>query len=477
MDKKKMYLNIHYFLLGLYVIITALFSITLVRLNILPMVYLLAVIVVLAGISIPIIKGLIKNSRSNLIGKKKITASSILAIIMIFVLSFGTFYLGGTLDFFGTISGDRQVQNYYVVVNADSEYTKIKDIKGQNVGLMDQTTDEYEDAKTKLKKKVDVEYEIVGNYDVLASSLLYEEYEVIFLNSAYYEMAIEEVDGFTEDTTSILEEITVVTKLESNKKSVDVTKDSFNIYVSGIDTSGSIGNISRSDVNMIVTVNPVTKTILLTSIPRDYYVELGTIGEYDKLTHSGLYGIDETTATIEKLFDIDINYFARVNFTTLVNLVDALGGITVESDYSFSKNGYDFVAGENYLDGNAALTFARERYSFVSGDNQRVKNQQAVISGIIRKVTGSTAILTSYNSILNSLENNFQTSLTQKEITSLVKMQLGDMRSWNIEQQSVVGSGDMIPVYSIPHMNVYVMHPDQSSVAEATQNIQAVADN
>ena len=484
--KQKTKVNAYKVLSVIYVVVLALFLVNLIRLSVLPILYLGIVVVVLAAITIPLVKSL-RSKPKEVMGEngmpvpKKKTLSSVVAVIMIIVLAFGTFYMSGTLDFFGKISGNKQVHNFYVVVNADSDYEKLKDIKGETVGVMVQSSEAYTKAQEKLSKKAKVEFEKVGNYDALAGSLINDEYEAIFLNSAYYEMAIEEVDGFTTDTTRILEEITVVTSMEGGAKAVNVTKDSFNMYVSGIDTSGSIGNISRTDVNMIVTVNPKTRTVLLTSIPRDYYAKLGTIGEYDKLTHSGLYGIDETTATIEKLFGIDINYYARVNFTTVVNLVDALGGITVDSDYSFSARGqdgtvYSYNAGENYLGGEEALAFCRERKSFTEGDGQRIKNQQAVISGVINKVTGSTAILTRYNSILNAVESNFQTSLTQKDMTSLVKMQLGDMRGWDIRTQSVTGTGDMTPVYSIPHMSVYVMHPDQSSVVAATQAIQDVMD-
>lgn len=485
--KQKTKINVYKLLSVIYIIVLALFLVNLIRLSVLPILYLGIVIVVLTVITVPLVKSL-RSKPKEVMGKdgmpvpKKKTLSSMVAVIMIIVLALGSFYMGGTLDFFGKISGNKQVHNFYVVVNADSNYEKLKDIKDETVGVMVQSGEAYTNAQDKLKKKVDVEFEKVGNYDVLATSLINDEYEAVFLNSAYYEMAIEEIEGFTTETTRILEEITVVTSMESESKSVDVTKDSFNMYVSGIDTSGSIGNISRTDVNMIVTVNPKTRTVLLTSIPRDYYSKLGTIGEYDKLTHSGLYGIDETTATIENLFGIDINYYARVNFTTVVNLVDALGGINVYSDYSFSAKGqdgttmYSYSEGENYIYGEEALAFCRERKSFTEGDGQRIKNQQAVISGVINKVTGSTAILTSYNSILNAVESNFQTSLTQKDMTSLVKMQLGDMRGWNIKTQSVTGTGDITPVYSIPHTSVYVMHPDQSSVVAATQAIQDVMD-
>ena len=321
-----------------------------------------------------------------------------------------------------------------------------------------------------------MDYAKAGDSVSLANSLVKDEYKVIFLNSAYYDMALEEVEGFTAESVRILEEIQVEAKISEKTKKVDVTKDSFNVYISGIDTSGPIGNISRTDVNMIMTVNPNTKTILLTSIPRDYYVELATKGQMDKLTHSGLYGIDETTKTVENLFGIDINYYAKVNFTTVVKLVDVLGGITVNSDYAFTSRvgGYNFVAGPNQLNGEQALAFARERYSFTSGDNQRVKNQQAVIAAIINKVTGSSAILTKYNSILNSVEDNLQTSMSQKDITSLVKMQLGDMSGWNINQQSVTGTGKSTPVYSMPNSYVYVMEPDMSTVESATTAIKAV---
>ncbi len=472
-------INIFGVLAVLYALVAAYFLINIVRLNILPMMYLVLLVLAMGVVSFVIIKRLWTHAKEVPQPEKKLRPSSIVAILMIIVLTLGSFYLGGTLNFFGNITGGKQIQNFYVIVNADSEYQKLKDIEGQTVGLMAQESESYTKAQEKLQDKVDVQLEKKGTYDAVAQALINREYEAVYLNSAYYEMAVEEVTGFDTTTTRILEEITVIAEGSENEKSVSVTEDSFNMYVSGIDTAGSIGNISRTDVNMLVTVNPKTRTILLTSIPRDYYVQLGTIGAYDKLTHSGLYGIEETTATIENLFGVDINYYARVNFTTVVNLVDALGGITVNSDYSFVGTGqdgtqYSFYAGLNDLNGEQALAFARERYSFSEGDNQRVKNQQAVLSGVINKVTGSTSILTNYNSILNALEDNFQTSLTQKDMTSLVKMQLKDMSGWTIIQQSVSGSGGMTPVYSIPHMSVYVMYPDEATVTAASQQIQSV---
>lgn len=484
-EKQRNNKNKFTFILGIVYTITVLaFLITTFIVNVLPIFYFVILIVVLVLISLPILISLFKNGRLKRSGRevkepKKKTVASIFAVIMILIMGIGTYYMANTLDFFGKISADKQTHNFYVIVKADSKYERLEDIDGSTVGIQKYEDDIYKEAQQNLKDKVSVDFEAVGNFDDLAKALLNGSNEVIFMNSAYYEMALEEVDGFTKETTRILEDIDITVKGETNVKKVDVTKEPFNVYISGIDTIGSIGNISRSDVNMIMTVNPRTKTILLTSIPRDYYVKLASKGQMDKLTHSGLYGIDETTSTVENLLGIDINYHVKVNFTTVVKLVDTLGGITVNSDYSFSAKGmdgvrYNFNAGSNNINGQAALAFSRERYSFASGDNQRVKNQQAVLTGIIKKCTSSTSILTNYNGILNSVEDNIQTNMSKSDITSLVKMQLGDMRGWTIKQCSLKGTGKSTPVYSIPNYSVYVMVPDETSVSEAKQQITSV---
>lgn len=462
-----------------YIIAVAAFIISVFWVNVLPIMYFAILVLLLALTSVPILRSLLgKNSktRSGRESKKpkKKTAASAAAIIVILITSIGTYYMGSTLDFFGKISGASQTHDFYVIVRTSSGYESLKDIDGKTVGVMDNADDVYTKAQGSLKEKVNVSFESMGSFDVLAKALLNGDTDVIFMNSAYYDMALEEVDGFTKDSVKILEDINVKVKSEAEAKTVNVTKEPFNIYVSGLDTTGSIGNTSRSDVNMILTVNPKTRTILLTSIPRDYYVKLASKGAMDKLTHSGLYGIDETTSTVEDLLGIDINYHIKVNFTTVVKLVDTLGGITVDSDYSFSAGGYNFQAGQNYLNGEAALAFSRERYSFLSGDNQRVKNQQAVITGIINKCASSASILTNYTGILNSVEDNLQTNMSQKDMTSLVKMQLGDMSGWTIKQCSLTGSGKMTPVYSIPNYNVYVMVPNQNSISEAKSQIASV---
>ena len=257
----------------------------------------------------------------------------------------------------------------------------------------------------------------------------------------------------------------------------DVTKNAFTVFISGIDTEGSIATVSRSDVNMLVTVNPETKQILMTSVPRDYYVELPGVsdGQRDKLTHAGVYGVDCSMDTLESLFGVEINYYARVNFTTLRDIVDALGGVDLDSRYEFTTiSGEYFTQGMNYnVDGSSALAFARERYNLPGGDNDRVLNQQIVLKAIINKCT-SPAILTGYMGIMDSLSNSFETNLSQNQISSLVRMQLADGATWNIVSSAVVGTGDENYCYSTGDQLLDVMNPDYDSVNTAAGFINQV---
>lgn len=258
-------------------------------------------------------------------------------------------------------------------------------------------------------------------------------------------------------------------KVKNNIKS-----GKFNVYISGIDTSGNISNVSRSDANILMSINTNTHEALLTSIPRDYYVTLHSYGAKDKLTHSGIYGVNETVKTAEDLLDTDINYYVRVNFTTVIKLVDKLGGIDVYSDYNFSRDGYNFKKGYNHINGDAALVFSRERYSFASGDNQRVKNQQHVIEAIMKKVLNSTTLLTKYTDILDSLKGSFQTNIEQDDISKLVKDQINNMSSWTIKSNSLTGTGASSSTYSMGSTKLYVMVPNSTSVTSAKEKIDEV---
>lgn len=267
-------------------------------------------------------------------------------------------------------------------------------------------------------------------------------------------------------------------KAPENAKTVDVTNTPFNFYVSGLDMEGSIAEDGRSDVNMIVTVNPNTHKILLTSLPRDAYIDLKSVAAKDKLTHTGLFGIEETVGVAEELLGLDINYYGKVNYTTVTRLVDAIGGIDVVSDYTFDTHGmgvyYIFYEGENHLDGSRALAFARERKSFADGDLQRNRNQQIVLEGILKKALSSTTILTKYTSILNAVKENVDLNLSAGDIQKLVKMQLADMPSWQIERQSIIGTPDADVCYSEGSQVRSIVILDPESVQQAKDKIVAV---
>ena len=265
--------------------------------------------------------------------------------------------------------------------------------------------------------------------------------------------------------------INIKTEIEITKEA-DVTNQPFTVYISGIDSYGSIATVSRSDVNMVATINPTTKQVLLISIPRDYYVQLrGTTGYKDKLTHAGLYGVETSVGTLEDLLDVDINYYARVNFSSLEQIVDALGGVDVYSKYSFTSSKatggtYYFTEGYNHMNGKQALSFSRERKALPGSDRARGINQQAVIDGIIRKAT-SPAIITGYSKILSSLNGTFQTNMSDNDIQKLIKMQLNDMASWNITSYSLDGTDGSEYTYSYPTQKLYVMNPIEETVTEA----------
>ena len=253
----------------------------------------------------------------------------------------------------------------------------------------------------------------------------------------------------------------------------------FIVYVSGSDSYDTeIVKSGRSDVNILAVVNPMTKQVLLLNTPRDYYVaNTAGGGALDKLTHCGIYGTKCSMNTLGKLYGVDISYFVRINFTGFKKMIDALGGVTVYSDYAFTAITRTYIQeGENHLDGQQALDFARERYTLKGGDNERGKHQMQVITAVIEKATSGTTILTNYADILDSVEGMFQMNIPTEMISDLIKMQLEDMARWNIVSFSVTGSGDMAETYSIPGMLVSVTRPNQSSVSKASRLINMVLD-
>ncbi len=401
----------------------------------------------------------------------------LMIILLSGTLAFANIYVFQAGDTLRKISGATiKTDAISVIVLNDSSAKVLEDVKGKQFGIQSVTdrlnTDAaIQDIKGKLNQELKIkEYK---TYDELAKALYSKQVEVIIMNEAY-KAALEETYPNFQTETRVIYQYTIETQLADLSKNVNVAKDAFNIFISGIDTYGPISTSSRSDVNMVATVNPASKQILLTSIPRDYYVKLSCLnGAYDKLTHAGIYGVDCSVGTIENLFGIDINYYARVNFSSLINIVDALGGIYVESPKAFTSNdGYSFSAGRNYLNGKEALAFSRDRYHQEGGDRGRGKNQMRVIEGIISKAI-SPSIITNYSSLMSALSGSFQTNLESREITDIIKMQLQDMTGWTIIQNSVDGTGGTDFAYSLGN-NAYVMYPDTSTVEKTKQLIQKV---
>lgn len=437
--------------------------------NLLPSKYsiiLLCVVIFFVGINLICIN--LKKTK-----KKTKNIFSVFSILIVIIFVVASFYIWKTIDVLSSNGETKyRVENYSVIVLKDSKYDKIEDIEGEDVGYF-QNSIGYDKANKKIKKEVNVNFEGYKTADLLAQELLNSNINVIVLEDSIKNIMDEEITDFSE-SIKVIYTFTIKTDSESTLKEVNVTKESFAIYISGIDTYGEISSVSRSDVNMVMIANPNTHQILLISIPRDYYVQLhGTTGNKDKLTHAGIYGVDMSIGTLEDLLDVDINYYLKVNFTSVIDIVNALGGLDVYSEYTFtSYSGYRFKKGMNYVNGEQALDFARTRKAFIDGDRQRGKNQQAVIEAIIRKVTDKS-IITKYSSLLNAVNGKYQTNMSVKNITSILRTQLEEMSAWNITSYSLTGKDSMRYTYTYNQL-LYVMEPDSESVAEAIQLIKNV---
>ena len=380
-----------------------------------------------------------------------------------------------------------KTDNMVVVVKKGDSAKNIEDAEDYRFGYQTTVDQKNTDKMIKdIEKKVgkDVKTEEYESLTDEANALLNGNVDAAVFNEGYMSMIDESVEGFS-DQVRVLYQYGIKTKLKEEKKA-DV-QEPFNVFISGIDVSGPIttnsridvyGDVSetsRSDVNIIMTVNPNTKQILLTTTPRDYYVTIpGVSGDArDKLTHAGIYGVDASMATLENLYGIDISYYARVNFTSLETIVDALGGVDVNSEVEFEAGGYSFHKGVNHMNGAQALAFSRERHSFAEGDNQRGKDQEAVLTAIIQKAT-SPAIIKSANEILATVSDCVETNMTSDEMAKFINMQLNDGASWNIESQVASGRGDTQACYSSGSQLLYVMWPDEAVVANVSDKMQKV---
>ena len=448
-----------------------------------PTIYMLIIGIVLAVIS-AIIWLLVWHTRY----RGRFIGGTIFAVIMMVILVFGGFYINKTRSAINSISGETtEVTQMAVYVKSDDAADSVEATAGYTYGILSSLDRENTDGAIEHLKNqfgTDVQTKEYAGLTELADGILNNEVNAMLLNNAYLSV-YEDMDGYADFGTKVKEvgTVDVETQIQAAEESTPIEPITtanggkvYTIYLSGIDTRGEMTAKSRSDVNIIATVNTDTHEILLVSTPRDYFVPLSISGGApDKLTHAGIYGIDVCMDTLGMLYDIDINYYFRINFGGFVKVIDALGGITVNSDYDFdSKNilGYHFNKGENYVNGEQALIFARERYAFQEGDRQRGKNQMEVIRGVVKKAL-SPEILTSYSSILSSLDGCFGTNITYEEIAQILQQQLTNGGDWTIVSYSVNGTGATEKPYSMSQ-KAYVMVPDQSTVDKAKSLMEKV---
>ena len=389
----------------------------------------------------------------------------------------GLLYVGNFMKEVG--GAEYKIDNMVVVVRAEDAAETLEDAANYRFGIQNSQDQENNKLMLKdMKDKLNREFKTVEYSTVLeeGKALLEGKIDAAIYNEAFTGLLDEVNEGYS-DKVRVLYQYGIATKVEipEEKEETISVEEPFNVYISGIDVSGSITTTSRSDVNIIMTINPNTKKILLTTTPRDYYVQIPEVsGEAkDKLTHAGIYGVDASMRTLGQLYGIDIKYYARVNFTSLITIVDALGGVDVNSEYEFEVGGYGFKKGINHLNGDAALAFSRERYSFSAGDNQRGKNQEAVLTAILNKAM-SPAILKNANEIIAKVGSSVETNMTDKEMAKFINMQLSDNAAWSIESVAASGSGDMLPCYSSGSQPLYVMHPNLDVVEEISNKMQEV---
>ena len=414
---------------------------------------------------------------------------------------FCAFYIGGSYYMFDTYAAMDEIGGAETKVDIISFYV-LKDDKAQSIpdardytfgilGVQDrENTDKaMTDAKSLAGQDLKVtEFEDCAS---LADALYAKEIQVAVMNEAFLKLVEEQYKTFGDDTRELTKhQIETVVEDVKEYEDTDVTTKPFNVYISGIDVYGDISQTSRSDVNVIATVNPVTKKVLLTSTPRDYFVPLYgpkgkdvSGGARDKLTHAGLYGVDVSIGTLEKIYEgIDIDYYVRVNFTSVKKIVDLLGGVEVYSDYDFisdwGPNGagthYSFKKGYNKVNGKKALAFCRERHHFDNGDYQRGRNHQHMIEAILNKVM-SPNVLKKFPKLLKASKGMFETSMSTKKITSLCNMQLSDMAQWKISYANAASSGgDYEWNYSWRSTKLWVCYYNDASVKKIIKKIKKV---
>ena len=414
-------------------------------------------------------------------GRKKgrfIAGVVIAALIVVGTLGAGSYVskVTNTIKEITTVDYESSYVGVYVLKDDPAE--TIQDAKGYSFGIMkNHGTEETQNAIAQINEELGSQITTTSYNGVreTADQLLTGHCKAVIMPDAFVEMLADSEDyaDFDEQIRQIAS-YEIKTEIETSDVDVENPQGIFTMYISGIDTFGGISTKSRSDVNILATVNTYTGQVLLVSTPRDYYVPLSISGgDKDKLTHAGIYGINVSKETMEMLYDTDIDYYFRINFTGFEELIDALGGIDVYSEYPFDvEPSFHYVEGVNHLSGIEALAFARERHAFSEGDRQRGENQMAVITAVINKMQ-SSAVLNDFNGLMNGLEGSFETDMPYSVMTNMVKNQISSGTKWNTVSYSVDGTGTKATTWSM-NQQLYVMEPDQATIDKAKELMEAV---
>lgn len=463
--KKKILSIIVTSLLGIiFIVLTGL----LIYLNVLPLLILILVIILLLALLIGMFfLNFSKKKGLRIIG---IFLSIILGVSVIFV----EVYLGSTIGFLeGITNGNYSLKTYEVVVLKDSEYKKLKDLNNKDVFTKDDKDDEeLKKGKDKISKKVKLNYINKDDVSEMIYSLINNEVDAVLVEKSELDLIKDDEESYSK--LKVIYRVTIKDDIKDILNKVDINKDSFNIYVTGMDTYGKISQTSRSDVNIVITVNPKTEKILITWVPRDYYVKINNSSYKDKLTHAGIYGIDTSIYALENLLDTEINYYFKVNFTSVVKIIDLLEGIEVYNDETFTTNdNFTFNKGMVKLNGEEALSFVRDRKHVTGGDLGRGKNQVKVLEAVIKKAS-SPKIITKYTSLLNSLDGAFLTNMPLNTMKSFIRKEISKRRDWNFESNTLNGTDGSEFTYSYKNQKLYVMIPYEDSVSDAQNKIKEI---
>ncbi len=479
--------------LALQLVAEALTAAVILRLNMLPAKY--TAVLIAALVMLGLLTGLLMFLRyKKSVGAVRRIVACVLALLVVCGCAVISKVVSDAYETMHAVTGTQtptDIRNMYIFVREDDPAQTLEDTAGYRFAIVESYDQIHKEQiglliEEETAGKIQMEQYTTGQ--ALVDALLAEEVDAIVMNGAGMVLLLE--DEKYADLEQRIRQLYCVplSQLEGTDSTVpqdtqppvaegSIASQPFVVYISGSDTRSSKLNVSRSDVNILAVVNPVTKQVLLLNTPRDYYVpNPAGNGKLDKLTHCGLYGTACSMEALGTLYGLQIDYYAQINFTGFKTLIDAVGGITVYSDQAFSAYGEPFQKGANHLDGERALLFSRERYNLAGGDRSRGKNQMKVITALIEKLTNGTTIISNYSQILGSLEGMFKTNVSMDQIGQLVKMQLNDMASWNVHSFGVSGNGGSEITYSAPGQHLYVMHQDEEMVAHAAALAQKVVD-